>query len=131
MGTWGDGAFDNDDAADWRYRLLDGGGVDVVAEALHAGSAVPAPPLPVAARAVAAAALVGGAVGVAVELPDDMTEWLGQASIPALRDLAPDAVDALGRVLDRSELAELWGEGDGEGWLDRTRGLRDALAAAG
>ena len=46
MGAWGTGPFENDDAADWSYQLVDGAGPDVVAAALRAvqgGSAPDAP----------------------------------------------------------------------------------------
>ncbi len=72
MGAWGSGPFENDDAADWRYLLVDGGGPAVVADALRnvvGGS----PDLPDAANVVAAAAVVATGLGVAeVDLPDDV-----------------------------------------------------------
>lgn len=118
MGAWGTGPFDNDDAADWRYLLLDGGGPEVVEAALRSGSG---------AEAVAAAAVVGLAHGATVDVPDDVVEWLGAQDPADLTALAGAAVVALDRVLDGSELAELWREAGDDSWEDDVRGLADDL----
>jgi hypothetical protein len=121
MGAWGPHPFDNDDAVDWRYQLLDGGGVEVVASAL----AEPADDAESAARAVAAAALVGAALGADPVVPDDMKEWLAQQDASALAALAPAAVAALDRILTASELEELWAEGGSDDWHAAVHALRD------
>jgi hypothetical protein len=79
VGAWGSGPFENDDACDWRYLLVDGGGPEVVAEALGAVLAAgPAEPR-TATKAVAAAAVVGAGLGVAeAEVPDDVRAWLAE-----------------------------------------------------
>ncbi len=130
MGSWGSAPFDNDDASDWSYELLDGGGPDVVAAALRNVSADGAPELEDAAAAVGAAALVAATVGVTVHLPDELTSWLVSADRRALRALAPEAVVALDQVLEDSELGELWDETGDDEWRDSTRRMRDAIAAA-
>ena len=124
MGAWGADPFENDDAADWRYLLLDGGGTEVVAAAL----ADPSEEGETAACAVAAAALVAAGVDLQVTLPDDMVGWLAAQDHVALRALAPLAVTALDRVLAGSELRELWDESGVDDWHAVVQGLRDGLA---
>lgn len=135
MGAWGSGPFENDDAADWCYRLLDGGGPEVVAEALRLVQRPSAPRGPAASNAVGAAAVVAAGLGVTgVELPDDVQTWLSAVTAfdPAVwPPLAPEAVAALDRVLADSELHELWDEAGDSAWAAETRALRDRIEAAG
>lgn len=126
MGAWGTGPFDNDDAGDWVYALEDDG-VTAVRSALD----VPAEPAAEkAAAAVAAAAVVALAHGAPVESSEEVDEWLtaaDPAALEELRGLAPAAAAALHRVLDGSELAELYDEtGDGD-WRDRLTVMQTAL----
>jgi hypothetical protein len=131
MGAWGSGPFENDDAADWRYLLLDGGGPEVVAGALRAVVGGSAPDLPEASRAAAAAAVVGAGLGLAdLELPDDLREWLAATDPSAWPPLAPEAVRALDRVLTQSELRDLWSEAGDGSWSAETRALRDRIIEA-
>jgi hypothetical protein len=127
MGAWDTAPFGNDDAADWRYLLLDGGGPGVVAAALRE---VRGGEAPAEARAVAAAALVGAALDVEVELPDDMRDWMSTADSVALRALAGEAVASLDRVLVGSELQQLWDEAGDDTWQVDTLRLREGIAAA-
>jgi glycerate-2-kinase len=131
MGAWGCGPFENDDAADWCYLLVDGGAPEVVGNALRAAAAGPTVPnLSDAAKAVAAAAVVGAGLGlVEVELPDDIRDWLVEADSSAWPPLAPAAVTALDRVLTDSELLELWGEAEDDSWAAETRAIRDGIDA--
>jgi hypothetical protein len=128
MGAWGSGPFENDDAADWRYLLVDGGGPEVVADALRAVAGGGAE-LPEAANAVAAAAVVAAGLGdAAVEIPDDVRDWLAGVDPAAWPPLASEAAGALDLVLAESELRELWDEaGDGD-WSAETQALRGRIA---
>src|SRR6266542_3527674 len=122
MGAWASGPFENDDAADWRYLLLDGGGPEVVADALRAVVAAGGTGVTAASNAVAAAAVVGAGLGVAdPQVPDDVAEWLAAVDAGAWRPLAPEAVRALDRVLTESELRDLWDEADDSSWSGETR----------
>jgi Domain of unknown function (DUF4259) len=131
MGAWGSGPFENDDAADWRYQLVDGGGPEVVADALRAVHGTNPPQGPADSSAVGAAAVVAAGLGIAdVELPDDVSEWLSGIEPAAWPPLAQEAVAALDRVLLESELRDLWDEvGDGS-WTAETRALRNSIDAA-
>ena len=131
MGAWGTGPFENDDAADWSYQLVDGGGPDVVAAALRAVQGGSAPDAPADSSAVGAAAVVAAGLGVAdVELPDDVRERLSGIDASAWPPLARDAVAALDRVLAESELRDLWDEVGDSVWAEETRALRDRIDAA-
>jgi hypothetical protein len=131
MGAWGTGPFENDDAADWCYELVDGGGPDVVAAALRAVQGGSAPNAPADSSAVGAAAVVAAGLGVAdVELPDDVSERLAGIDASAWPPLARDAVAALDRVLAESELRDLWDEVGDSVWPEETRALRDRIDAA-
>jgi hypothetical protein len=131
MGAWGSGPFENDDAMDWRYQLVDGGGPEVVADALRAVLGPGPADLPAAASAVAASAVLGAGLGVAdVDVPDDVRDWLTRIDPSMWPTLASDAVRALNRVLGESELRELWDEAEDGTWAAETRVLRDRIAAA-
>ena len=111
------GPFENDDAVDWRYLLVDGGGPEVVGEALRAVAGVGSPERPEAANAVAAATVVGAGLGVTgVELPEDVADWLAAVDPSAWPPLAAEAVRALDSVLADSELRELWDEAGDVSW---------------
>ncbi|HSE09868.1 MAG TPA: DUF4259 domain-containing protein [Nocardioidaceae bacterium] len=124
MGTWGNGPFDNDDASDWVYKLEDSG-----VSALRSALAVEDGYLkaPQAAEAVAAATVVGLASDLPVESTEEVSEWLGGADADEVRSFAGGAVVALERVLEDSELAELYDESGDEEWRQQVRALHDGL----
>lgn len=124
MGAWGSGPFDNDDAGDWVYSLEDSG-VSALRSALELdGGYVQAPE---AAAAVAAAAVVGLARGLSVESTEEVSDWLEDADTEEVRSLTGAAVSALGRVLEGSELAELYDESGDDSWRDQVNALRYGL----
>ena len=107
MGAWGTAPFDNDDAGDWVYALEDDG-----------------------VAAVAAAAAVALTSGVPVESSEEVDDWLtaaDPAALEELRTLATQAAAALHRVLDGSELAELYGETGDVEWRERRTVMKTAL----
>ncbi len=126
MGAWGTGPFDNDDAGDWVFELEDDG-----VAAVRAALDVPAESTADRqAAAVAAAAVVALTQGVHVESSAEVDDWLAAAepsALEELRALALAAAAVLHRVLDGSELAELYDEtGEGE-WRDRLTVMETAL----
>lgn len=124
MGAWGSGPFDNDDAGDWVYSLEDSG-VSALRAALELdGGYVEAPE---AAAAVAASAVVALARGLSVESTEEVSDWLEDADTEEVRSLTGAAVSALGRVLEGSELAELYDESGDDSWRDQVNALRDGL----
>jgi hypothetical protein len=130
MGTWGSGPFENDEAADWRYPLVDGGGIDIVASELRAADR-PRLDSPDAEKAVAAAAIVAAALdGNHGGLPEDIVEWLAAQGDASWPDLAQGAITVLDHVLSDSELQELWAEADDDTWAADVLALRERLVAA-
>lgn len=131
MGAWGSAAFDNDDALDWWNELLAGaGGAELLREPLAALANAgddDFPEVDDASPAIAAAevvAAVGGAPGR--RLPLDVRRWAARAArLPD--DLPALALRAVGRVIEDSELADLW-DGD-EAWLEAMNDLASRLAA--
>jgi hypothetical protein len=132
MGAWGDGPFDNDDAADWAAELdaaAPAERLDVIRAALAAAASADYLDADEGQRAVAAAAVVaaqrpGGppldtsyaprilADGIVLDVPDE------------LRDLAAAALDRAAG--EDSELAELWDDGP-DAFATRLASLRKAL----
>jgi hypothetical protein len=134
MGAWGDGPFDNDDAADWAAELdaaAPAERLDVIRAALTAAASADYVDADDGQRAVAAAAVVaaqrpGGppldtsyaprilADGIVLDVPDE------------LRDLAAAALDRAAG--EDSELAELWDDGP-DAFATRLASLRKALTS--
>lgn len=107
MGAWGDGVFENDDAADWAYELQDADDVGgLLLETFEAALADDADASG-ASRAVAAAAWLtatplersGFDIDVEAERP---------ALTPQLREAGVRALDAA--LAEGSEWRELWEE---------------------
>ncbi len=140
MGTWGMGAFDNDDAADWLLDLTEADDASAVAEALETAvdkSGDDYLEAPEGVLAIAAAELVAAAVGnAAPDLPDEARPWLAQHGAD-VAELGPRALAAIRRTLaPRSELRELWSpEEDADPddvaeWERRVANLEARLVAA-
>ncbi len=130
MGSWGTAAFDNDDASDWVYQLEKGGITAVesaVADALRATDLE----VPVDVNAIAAAEVVAAALGRPADaLPDDVQELVGGLSASVTADHAVRARTAVERVLEGSEVAELWGESDDDAaWRASVEDLIERLTA--
>ena len=126
MGTWGSGPFDNDDAADWAWRLMPDVDERVVAETLTPR----AEGAPRDAAVVAAAEVVAAGVGRPhPELPESVAAWLDARRDRPWAGLVPLAIAAVERVRGGSELDDLWDEAGDDAWsfevdelLDRLRG---------
>jgi hypothetical protein len=120
VGTWGEGAFDNDTAADWAWEF-DGAdratGLTLIDDALTRAAATPVTGY-LRGRdgdlAVAAAELVAYIAGQATaESPynNSARQWADRVAAPAEPHLIGLALRALARVTgNNSELASLWDE---------------------
>jgi hypothetical protein len=109
MGAWGAGGFENDAALDFVAEV---GEAQDLAKALT----IRAPDEPIdadtACRIVAVAECVAAMRGhPSDDLPDDLAERLATFTKPS-RSLFHHARDQLAAVMERSELMELWAEGD-------------------
>ena len=122
MGAWGSGTFDNDDAADWVYELLESADLAPAREALAATMDSDGwLEIPEGARAVAAASVVAaGFDGDVRGLPDEAAEWLEDHPDAGTLADARLAIDALERVASvDSELREVWLEApNGPAWVE-------------
>ncbi len=124
MGAWGTGAFDNDDASDWVYELEDGG-IDAIESALDDAVRSSDLSAPTDVNAIAAAEVVAAAIGRPVAaLREDIAGLVAGLAPSVTAEHAARARTAVERVLNASELAELWAETDDDGeW----RGLAQDL----
>ncbi|MGC3981405.1 MAG: DUF4259 domain-containing protein [Steroidobacteraceae bacterium] len=132
MGAWDAGNFGNDDALDWIGELCENGSTSSVRSALTQAIAQSTPQqpslvgkllgrqpveayleAPIASEALAAAEIVACWLGHPLaKLPDGVAEWVQEHShdfSPAFVQLAREAV---AHIKTKSELKELWEEGD-------------------
>ena len=121
MGAWGHGNFENDEAADWVYEFEDRGAMAVVAALervceLQDDDYLQAPE---ASAAAAAAEIVAAARdGDLSRLPEPVQEAVAQQrQTLAGGPLFESAQRAVARILQQSELKDVWKEGkDGHLW---------------
>ena len=114
MGAWATGSFDNDDALDWVWELKEAedtsilqGAFSQVTDAedyLEAGDCC----IGIAAAEVVAALRQRPAV----KPPEEVTAFVARIGTPPSPDLIASALSALERIKTKSELQELWDEGD-------------------
>jgi Domain of unknown function (DUF4259) len=141
MGAWGEGAFDNDTAADWSWEFENAdlaAGLRLITDALsaiaQADDAATYLDAEDGTRAVAAAELVVSINSQPIaESPYNETarHWIARVhpgSDPSLTDLARRAVSRV--TTDNSELAQLWDETGSSSWRSAMSELRDKLEAS-
>jgi hypothetical protein len=126
MGAWGNGPFDNDDAADFAGDLADMTDsamvVTVLGDALLAATAgegyIEAPEM---ARAVAAAAVVAIFVEATLPTPSSLEQsWLDSVRVSPSNLLKSEAAQVLTRAFqpENNEWHELWADA---GLVDEVR----------
>lgn len=133
MGAWGSGVFANDDAMDWIVGLEESDDLDPVESALGAVNEeegyLESPACSEALAAAEVVATLGRKPGP--DVPSEVFEWIarvGPAAGPDLRELARRAID---KILEGSELQELWDEAgtvEAEEWREALMELRGRLA---
>jgi hypothetical protein len=133
MGTWGVGSFDNDEAADFISEILETNDLELLEVALNQS-------IPEinddslldsgkACRALVSAELIAAIRGFAGFLPEDLGKWLVNKGTPT-SELRLVAHSAVLRVLNDSELRELWEETDEyDLWKDSVRELLGRLSS--
>ena len=132
MGTWAAGNFENDIAMDWIGDLRESGDVSTVRTALSQvveqsapqqpsflgrllgrRPVVPYLEAPVASEALAAAEIVACWLGHPLsKLPDGIAEWAREHSSGFSPELVQLARQAVATIKTKSELRDLWEEGD-------------------
>lgn len=130
MGAWGFAFHENDGAADWLAEFGDAPSWAQVSTALQIDQTGYVE-VDEGAQAVAAAEIVAAANGHPhTALPANIAAWAGSASIrdegQRMTGLAAGVVQYL---MHHGELAELWQEGNADGWTDQMDGLLKRLAA--
>jgi hypothetical protein len=114
MGAWGNGPFDNDDAADLLAELA---GMNAVGRARRVQGALILPDgyleVDSGSMAIAAAALGAAANGMQLDGPAEAEELIQSGAIPSDDEIRAHARAALARVnTHESEWRELWAEQD-------------------
>jgi Domain of unknown function (DUF4259) len=128
MGAWGVLAFDNDDANDWAYGLEKTSDLSLVVSTFAQVDEEDYLEAPAGSEALAACEVLArllGRPGYQNAYTERVDQWVKQhpeKPSPALLGRASAVID---RVLaDKSELRELWDEGDSEEWLQAVEDLR-------
>lgn len=130
MGAWGDGPFDNDDAADWVYELeaaRDFNAVRTVLRSIAGASAyleAPEGSVGIAAAEVVAAARTDASS----TLPAAVAAWIADHAAEVTDDDVTLALTAVDRIVGAdSELCELWAGADDGRWGLGVQRLRHRL----
>jgi len=130
MGAWGEGSFDNDDAADWVWELAEAD-TSILEEAfsrvaecedyLEATDCV---------IAIAAAEVVAALrKRPSAELPEEVSAFVTRIGTPPSPELVSSALSALKRIKTKSELQESWDESDSRAeWNQAIAELESRLA---
>ncbi len=112
MGAWGTGNFENDDAMDWVAELETSPDTQLLSSAFNAVTSGGIPDSPVACVALAAAEVVAALRGKPdADLPEEVQNWV-TGKPEASTGLAESASTAVSRILESSELRQLWEETD-------------------
>ncbi len=133
MGTWGNGSFENDDAADFMADLTEIADLSLVSDALAAVlAAEDYLEAPEACLGIAASEVVAAAAGrptAAAQEEEELTEWLARIAPEVSPGLIKQANQALYRIVgEQSELRELWEEADeADAWQATVMALKAKL----
>ena len=132
MGAWGAGAFENDTALDWTYDLEKSSDHKFLLETLGAGLALCESGEEIdadtACLVLAAAEVLGALNGnEGGNIPDNVRNWAaGKERVSA--SVMANASLAVKKVREKSELKDLWEEGDGgEEWFAEVDALLQRL----
>src|SRR5690348_8916240 len=133
MGTSGTGAFENDGAMDWAFKLTSlRAGTNAIAGALkranktRPGTAVD---LDNALEGLAAAQIVAAGRGhPAKTLPENILEWVNEKNFVPDRAMTQQSLDAVRRIAENSELKESWNGEHAAAWQKEQRALLKRLA---
>lgn len=128
MGAWATDSFANDDALDWLLDFVESPTIEMLRGTLEHITTMDADEdleAPDCSEAVAAAEIVAALNGKpSAKLPDDLRDWLQTDHGLKAQSLTHTAADAMKRIMQSSELQELWDDSDSSaGWLDEMAGL--------
>ena len=120
MGAWDSGNFENDSVLDWLGDLeeAEDGWAEIGERLLEIVNAGPGDYLDSdpCCQALAADEVIAAAMGRPhASLPENATKWVEKNRAGITSDLAPRAKAAAQRIREKSEPAELWGDGEEDG----------------
>jgi hypothetical protein len=133
MGAWGPRSFENDNAMDWLGELADTGDLTPIESALDLPPAsadyVEGPECEAAVAAAEVVAALDGRPGD--DLPEEVVNF-SRGRPPPTPELLTSAKTAIRRVLDESELLDIWKESEEfESWRASMADLQNRLNRAG
>jgi hypothetical protein len=125
MGAWGHSAFENDDALDWVAELEEVGNTSILIAAFDAVLEAQEDyiEIPEASITISAAEVVAALLGRAdTSLPEEIQAWVaGQDKVDS--KIVEKARRAVNRVLEDSELKEVWEDSVSSNWRMSVEGL--------
>ena len=131
--VWGAGSFDNEAAMRWLETLEEAADLDpleaILDEIIECGDAGDVPEGPTASHAIAAAETIAAlATNPSGSLPEEVRQWCFDNPGLELDDVVLKAIQALGVVLQDSELRHHFDElGQLDAWENEVEALRDRL----
>jgi len=131
MGANGAKNFENDDASDWVYDLMESDGPELLTEAFATVEKLDFADAPDCCIALAAAEVVAAAKGKpSSDLPDEIRTWLeNQDHLDKFKKLDKRAAKVAKKVQAKSELRDQWEESDDwHNWQMAVEGLLKRLA---
>ena len=130
-GAWGYDSFDNDDAGDWvSNSLVPTRDTAVLEKAVtKIVNKWFSPGAPDCSEAIAACEVIAALGGKpAPDLPEEVQQWVVRVKQVPSADLRKSGMDALERIIKKSELRDLWGETpDFEKWKATVEDLKHRL----
>ncbi len=110
MGVWGYDIFENDEVLDWLHMLIKGDDVTILQTTLNSALInYQQIGMPKACEVLAAAEIIRAvANGSASDLPDDYRAWIMSRDQIRYKELVALARKAVRRVIENSELRDLW-----------------------
>lgn len=116
MDAWSAGNFGNEDAVEWLKTVTNGGGESTIRQAIECIELFPEDEFLDAvfcSQALAAAEFIAAARGnpPGEDFPKEAEAWLKENSLQPDENLLQATRRAVDRILNNSELKELWQEG--------------------
>ena len=109
MGAWGHGSFDNDDAQDFMFELVEASESSLLEAAVTAVDVDENLEAPECSIALAAAEIVAAIhLENFEELPEEVRAWIEEFQIEVTTEQVSAAAVAVAKIRVDSELQELW-----------------------
>lgn len=131
MGAWGHGSFDNDDAQDFMFELVEASESSLLEAAVTAVDVDENLEAPECSIALAAAEIVAAIhLENFEELPEEVRAWIEEFQIEVTTEQVSAAAVAVAKIRVDSELQELWEDSEEyDEWLALLTNLEANLMA--